>query len=396
MKEYKVAVIGGGASGIICAIELVKGGKIKPEDIVLIERNERIGKKLLATGNGQGNLTNRNISSSFYHGNKEFIDNFIEKYKSIDLIAYFKDLGIVLDQGEDGKMYPVSYQASAVLDILRAHLDHYGIEVLTLNKVEKIVKDKCYILYSNGNKIKAERVIFACGGKSGKQFGTDGSAYSLLEPFNHKTTSLYPSLVQLKTEREKIKGLKNLKEKAKVSLYSNGELIKSATGDLLFTDYGVSGNAVFNVSSAVGGRENLTLKIEFLPKFSKDEIAKIIEDRKNVPFIYKEGELVGLINKKIGQTVLRSVKDKTPENIASAVKNFTLKVEGTLGFDYSQVTKGGIITDGIKDNFESKYSDGLYIVGEALNVDGDCGGYNLTFAFVSGIVCARDIKSKFR
>lgn len=395
-KIYQTAIVGGGAAGLMAAVELTCGNNaINGEDVLLLERNDRVGKKLVATGNGQGNLLNAKVDAKYYHGDKSFIGAFIDNQNQINLSSYLENLGIVLTENKDGKIYPLSKQASAVLDLLRAIIKSKGVEERVNSQVKQIKKEKDYykLVLENGVYL-AKNVIFAVGGCSAKQFGTDGTAYSLIENLGHKKTKLYPSLVQLKTETEKIKGLKGLKESATVwAITSDGKAC--STGDLLFTEFGVSGSAVFNVSSFVAGKENATLKIEFVPEKSQEELKEIIKSRLNKPEIFGENLLVGIVNKRIGQALLKSASKVDAEGVANAVKNFTLKVTGNLGFNYSQVTHGGIITKDIDEKtYESKINKGLFVVGEVLDVDGDCGGYNLAFAFVSGIKSAREIKSR--
>ena len=396
-KTYQTAIVGGGASGLMSAIELLSGnGALLGEQVVVLEGTDRVGKKLVATGNGQGNLTNQNFGAQFYHGDKQFIEKFVELAQRVDLKSYLNQLGIPLCTLKDGKMYPLSKQASAVLDIMRAYLIHKNCTILTNSKVEDITKTKDYfILKTSGQNILAKTVILATGGKSAKQFGTDGTSYNLALKFNHKLTKLYPSLVQLKTPLDDIRGLKGIKEVAKVTAYAGEKQLAQSTGDLLFTDFGVSGSSIFNLSAYLEDRQDQYINVEFLPHLTQSEVEDIIEQRLKLNFIDKQEVLCGIVNKKVGQAVLKSLKNHTAKEIAKALKNFKLKITGNLGFNYSQVTKGGIDTKDVDcATYESKLQKGLYLVGETLNVDGDCGGYNVTFAFVSAIICARDIKSK--
>ena len=394
-KVYKVAVIGGGASGLLTLLELLSGkDAISPSDVVLLERNDRVGKKILATGNGQCNLSNVNVSESNYHGDGELIKGFFKNFNQINLIEYLKNFGIYTVSDETGRIYPVSRQASAVSDQLRSLISTLNPEIITNFRVDGIsYNGGIFSVDSGNNTVHAEKVVFACGGRAGEGFGTDGTAYKLLEKFGHKTGALYPSIVKIKTEREKIKGLKNLKERATVSILSGGKTVKEFTGDVLFTDYGVSGNAVYSLSAYIGD-DTPVIKIKFLPDISDEELEKILEKRKNLPYINEHGVFVGLINKKIGCVIEKTAKSKSVKDLIYAVRNFDLKVLGTAGFDQAQTTKGGFSKGVNSLTYESEYQKGLFIVGEALDVDGDCGGYNLTFAFVSGIAAARSIKSK--
>ena len=394
-NHFKVAVVGGGASGLFAAAGLVFRG-FSGSDILVLERNDRVGKKLLATGNGLGNLTNVNMGKEFYHGNADIISAFTEGLKDFDLKARFYFLGIPLVSDEEGRVYPASKQAGAVLDALRGYLSKNGVIVVTGAKVIKIRKERGeFALCAEDGAYYSEKVVLAFGGASGRGFGTDGSSYVLAESFGHNKTPLFPSLVQIKTETDRIRPLKGVKTDAIVTVSDGEKRIKTEKGDLLFTDYGVSGSAVFKASGYLAGLNDPYVIIEFLPDFSEKEIERIISDKMRLDFIEREEILSGLTNRIIGRTVYKYSSDKSPKSLAHALKNFKLKVTGNTGFNNAQVTKGGIDGKGINpETFESKYSDGLYIVGEALDVDGDCGGYNLTFAFYSGDKAAEDIIKK--
>ena len=397
-KIYKVAIVGGGASGLLTAVELLNGNSpFLGSEVAVFERNDRVGKKLIATGNGQGNLTNANLSAQRYRGEKRVIDAFLQHENNINLSQYLEDLGIPLRTLNDGKKYPLSRQASAVLDIIRAFLEskncqvQVGLKVLSVKK-----KGEIFTLETNNGIFYAEKVVLAFGGAVAKQFGTDGTSYALAENFGHRKTKLFPALVQLKTKTDYIRGLKGLKEVAKVTLLIDGKPIFESVGDLLFTDYGVSGSTIFQISAYYKGEKNARLKVEFLPELSLSQIEEMLVKRQGLNYFNGENMLCGVLNKRIGQAVIKFAKNQSPKAVACAIKGFELEVTGALGFDYAQVTKGGIETkDVCEKTFESKLQKGLYIVGEALDIDGDCGGFNLAFAFVSAIAVARGIKNSF-
>ena len=397
-KIYKTIIIGGGASGLLCAVELVSGeNAFSGEDVLILERNDRVGKKLIATGNGQGNLTNDNFGEKYYYGDANFIKQFVLSAKKINIKKYFESLGVFMASGKDGKVYPLSKQASAVLDSIRAYLKHKNCAELTNKKVTKIEKKNgVFEVYVSSEKFLANSVVLCTGGSAGKQFGTDGTAYALAEKFGHKKTELYPSLVQLKTPTDKIKGLKGLKETARVTAFVSAKPLMSAEGDLLFTDFGVSGSTIFSLSASVADKKDAYLIIEFLPNLTFTETEQIVQKRLSLDYVKKEDLLAGVINKKIGQAIIKNAKSLKATDIAYTLKNFKLNINGSLGFNYAQVTKGGIKTNQISSTYESKLIENLYLTGEILDVDGDCGGYNLTFAFVSGIISARDIKQKLQ
>lgn len=394
-KIYRVAIVGGGAAGLMSAVELLRGDNaLLGQDVIILERNERVGKKLSATGNGQGNLTNANLSKDNFYGDKGFINAFLDSEKTINLEDYLYSIGIVLCEQKDGKKYPVSRQANAVVDILRYQLEKANCQIKTNAFVTDISETNgVFTLSGEFGEIKAEKVILAVGGKAGKQFGTDGESYKLAQKFGHELTSLYPSLVQLKCDLKDIRGLKGLKEIALVTAFDGNQQLKSSTGDLLFTEYGISGSSIFEISGVLAKAKNPIVNIEFLPEYSLEQVINLIKERQRNCFIEGQDMLLGIVNKKIGQAVVKSAKSTSANDVGFRLKNFAVKVTGNLGFNYAQVTKGGIKTDKINPiTMQSKNQKGLYLVGEVVDIDGDCGGYNLTFAFVSGITCAKHIK----
>lgn len=397
VKNFKAIIVGGGASGLLCAVELLRlKNLLNGSQIAIIEKNDRVGKKLIATGNGQGNLCNQDLSKRHYHGNSFFIKSFFDGAKDINIQDYLTKLGIPLTTAKDGKQYPISKQASAVLDVIRAFLESKGCTIVTGETVEQINgKDGDFTLKTEKNIYRAKKIVLAFGGKAGKQFGTDGTSYMLAQGLGHDITPLYPSLVQLKTETEKIKGLKGLKENANVIALDGENILCQSVGEVLFTEYGISGNAVFQISGYLAKAKKPRVKIEFLPDYSLEQTVELLTQRQKIEYLQSEQMLVGILNKRIGQAVIKNAKTTAPSDIANALKNFTLNVTGNLGFNYAQVTKGGVNTEQINPyNLESLKKKGVYIVGEALDVDGDCGGYNLSFAFVSAIICAKDIRER--
>ena len=250
IKKYSVAIIGGGFSGLCLASML--GSKLK-NNLLVLEGNKRVGKKILATGNGQGNITNKVISADFYHGDKDFASKAISRYTNTHLLDYFDKLGLLTDSiGQ--KIYPASFTAGAILDVLRFEIDKQGVDVKTEHYVISVKKKDCFTIEcNNGEVFYADKVVFAFGGKSGAGFLTDGKSYSLAQNFGHTITTLSPSLVQLKTEKEKIRGLKGVKLDAIVSLYNDERFVVCFTGDILFTDFGVSGNSIFSLSAYLKG-----------------------------------------------------------------------------------------------------------------------------------------------
>lgn len=412
MKIYSVAIIGGGFSGMCCASMLVERG-VLPESVAVLEGAKRLGKKILATGNGRGNITNACVSPEFYHGSRGFAAAALSRYSNAELKNFFSSLGLITDE-ENGRIYPASFCASAVCDVLRFSLEERKINVFTEFYVSKLGFNKqtgaFAIRSDSGNEVYAEKVVLATGGKSGSGFLTDGKSYSLALGFGHKLTELSPSLVQIKTEREFLKGLKGVKQEGVLSLFGSlkkgGEerFIKSFSGDVLFCDYGISGNAAFSLSAYLKGVYSPTLKIELLPSFSKSELLKLLLTaaeslkQKNggvtverVLLSVLPARLSAAIIKRAGLTPNSAATQSAVSAVNGLIKGLLLKIEGTLGFDAAQVTAGGIATEAVGSDMQSKLKSGLYIIGEALDVDGDCGGYNLQWAFTSAAVCAEEI-----
>ncbi len=372
MKHYDIAIIGGGASGCYLAALLSDTER----KTALIESCDRLGRKLSATGNGQGNLSNILMSADKYFSSApELVADVLCDQSVLDPF-----LGI-FEADEKGRVYPTGRRASSLTDSLRRKIERAeNIDVYLGAEVTSLAHG--FVLTFNGEQISADKVVLAAGGKAQKQFGTDGKAYALAERFGHKTTKLYPSLVQLKTDTENIKTLKGLRVDCLATAIYEGKPLRSCRGDVIFTDYGVSGNAIFTLSSYVTDKIGAEINLSFLPDVGEREIASDVERKQNAGYERSEWLACTLPNQ-LGRAIMRRCKSDKPEDIARTVKNFRLSCKGTLGFDYAQVTRGGIEMSGVSYNLESEYERGLYFCGEILDVDGECGGYNLHWAFSS-------------
>lgn len=402
MKQYFAVIIGGGFSGLCLASMLTNSFANKP--IALLEANKRVGKKILSTGNGQGNITNACLSAERYHGDRAFACDVLKRYDNISLLNFFSNLGLIYAE-RDNKYYPASFFAGSVCDVLRFSLEEKNTEIFTEHCVTEITKNKNGIFCvkcSNGEEFFALNVITAFGGSSGDGFCTDGSSYSLVKTLGHTITKLSPSLVQLKTEREKIKGLKGLKTEAEVKLCDQNKQLCFFFGDLLFTDFGVSGNTVFSASAYLSECKNPVLHIEFLPKISESDLTRALLNKSKNKMTCSR-LLVSVLPSRLALCICAAANvepesyadEQSVIKIVKAIKDYTLTVLGTAGFKSSQVTSGGINTREIDvKTMQSKLCKGLYIIGEALNVDGDCGGYNLQWAYSSAAVCAEALNEK--
>ena len=382
-----VAIIGGGASGLAAAALLCRTTKL---DIALIEGGGRLGKKLAASGNGQGNIFNAHISAQNYHGSGAA--------RAYDIISCFGKVYERLFYGrftcdERGRIYPAGRQASALSDCLIAEVRRGGVNVLTGARVVSLEKGGQFVLrLSDGSSMTAKYVVMCVGGKAQKQFGTDGSSYALARAFGHRITPLFPSLVQLKTDVAHIKTLRGIRADCNLRAVAEDGGEMSARGDVIFTDYGVSGNAVFSVSPVFAGSRG-KICIGFAPGISEEELAADIRLKQSLG--YERSEVLALtLNNQIGRAIVRRAGSGDAAVIAHTAKNFTLEVNGTLGFDYAQVTRGGVDMSDVNDDLESALCPGLFFAGEVLDVDGDCGGYNLTWAFASAARVAEAIAGR--
>lgn len=379
--KYDVVIIGGGASGLACAARLINSGrKLK---ICIVEAGERIGKKLASTGNGQGNVSNLDMSAEHFHGGNKTL---VERIACTDP---FYACNILFDclftADEKGRIYPSGRQASALCDSFIKKLKDKCDILLSTKAVD--IDGNFNVKLSSDNTLSAEYIVLCVGGKAQKQFKTDGTSYKLAEKFGHTLTPLYPSLVQLKTQTQDIKTLKGIRADCVASIICNNKKPAAVRGDVIFTDYGVSGNAIFALSTLATECGNAVLSLEFLPEVSAEKIVKNIEKRQASGCAVSE-LLSGTLHNQIGRAVISRAASSNAKDIVHTLKNFTLPVMGTLGFDYAQVTKGGINMREISDELESKLVKNLFFAGEVLDVDGDCGGYNLQWAFTSAMAVA--------
>ncbi len=394
MERIQMAIIGGGASGLFLANALPQNFKT-----VIFERGERLGRKLSATGNGQGNITNAAADRTEYFTSERAERARIEEIVSAEnqerLIAYFRSLGVLLCADERGRVYPAGRQASALTDALRFSLAQKGVEVRLNTRVVALSKTENGFLLTteDGGKTLAERVALCAGGKAAKNFGTDGSAYALATGLGHSVTALHPSLVQLKTDTTHTKTLKGIRVNDGGLTAKFGAESVSLRGDIIFTDYGVSGDAVFRISAFVADKleGGVSLEVDLLPDISEEEILSMLERKRRAFPDMQRGELLfGVLNNQVGRAVMKRAQGDL-RAAAKLVKEFPLTVTGSLGFDYAQVTKGGIPLSETDENMQSRFAKGLYFAGEIVDADGQCGGFNLQWAYSSAMRVARAI-----
>ena len=401
--KTEIAVIGGGASGMMAAITARKSGK----EVIILERKDRILKKVLITGNGRCNITNVNADISNYFGkNISSVGNILNSFNPQDTMDFFNGLGIVCNEENRGKVYPLSGQASSVVDALRFEAERLGIKIETKFYVRKIEKDgfKFKIYSEDRKKIEAGRVILAAGGQSYPELGSNGSGFELAKELGHSVTRLSPSIVQLKTEKNQVKGLQGIKTDVAVTAYGDNKKICTYDGELLFTDYGISGNVVFNISFVMPLYKNVEFEIDFMKKFDYNELYEMLKERKKtMSHLTMENYFNGMINKKLGQFLskisgieklskpVKDLNDSEIRKLCTVLKKYRIKILDTTGFKNAQVTAGGVSLDEVNsETLESKIVKGLYFSGEVLDVYGECGGFNLQWAWASGYIAGKN------
>ncbi len=406
----KIAIIGGGASGLVAAISSAR----KNARVTLFERNSRVGKKILMTGNGKCNLSNINLSSDMYYtGDRSFVMSALEKFGLNDSLMFFNGLGLLLTEKRGG-IYPHSEQASAVLDALRFEADSVGVLVKCDCYVKDIkVSGKGFEINYDDSSSKQtgklseffDRVIISTGGKAAPGTGSDGNGYELAKRLGHSVTKIYPALCGVKCEGDFWKSVAGVRCQASLIIENDvtGEGI--SFGELQFTDYGISGIPVFQISRILAGmvdsQTRPVVDIDLVPDVDEGTLFNEITARVMLlPDRTAEQILCGILNKKIAACILKRIgmganefftdnKEKLLGTV-NTIKHFRVTVKGINSFDQSQTTAGGVPLNEINGFFESRFVPGLFITGEILDVDGVCGGYNLQWAWSSGYIAGEE------
>ncbi len=369
----KAVIIGGGASGIAAAIKIKQNN---PNfDVTVLEHLDDILKKIHATGNGRCNIANKNA----------------EHYN--DVLEFLSSLGLVLREDECGRMYPYSLQASSVVDVLKEQCDRLGVKTVTECEIKRVEHfgDNFYIYTSKGV-FDCATLVLATGGKAQKALGSDGSGYELAKSFGHTITKLSPALVQLKSSNKNCRSLKGTRVKCLVKIETNGEIVGEEYGELLFTDYGLSGIVIMNLSVFIddkrlsSGQDKTVAIIDFVPEMTEAELKNHFE---------KFDSLVGILPQKLC-SILEKQSNGEADRMAKCVKNQRIIITGTKGYDFAQITKGGVPNGELTDGNESKIIPYLYITGELTDNQFECGGFNLTYAIYSGINAANSITTKLK
>jgi predicted Rossmann fold flavoprotein len=401
-----IHIIGAGASGLISSIQLAKKGF----DVVVFEKNHKAGRKLLATGNGRCNISNKDLSLQYFHS---FTTNFpayaISQFNHKKFIEFFNDIGLNFIE-QNNKIFPMSLQASSVVDILYEEAIQHNVKFVFDSFVQDIkYNNNQYEILVNDKKYYSCKLIIASGSGAMKKLGSSDSGYNIAQKFNHNIIKPFASLVQLISDDNLIHKLQGVKTFANIQLYINNKYTKNRFGDILFTSYGVSGDGILAISKDVAfshtQNKQTKLIVDILPNIEKNKLINILEKQKKVLNPNKKIEflLESIINKKlikfiykkanIIKTHIKHLTKKDILNIVFCIKNITINIINTKGFEYAEVVAGGVdVKDIDNKTMQSKLQKELYFCGEVLDVDGTCGGYNLHWAFASGFVLAKNIK----
>ncbi len=408
----KVVIVGGGASGLICSI-IIKQNLGNMIDVTILERLDKVGKKLLATGNGRCNFTNELVAGNKYN-HPEFVNNLLNKFGYLETINFFNDLGLVSKVLTEGRVYPNTENASTMLDVLRLECERVGVRIITSYEVANItLKNDCYILEGNNQSIKADYVVLAVGGKAAKVLGSNGSGYELLKAHHIDITKTKPGLVGLKSLKNDLKSLDGIRTKAKVIIKDQKEnLLWEELGEVLFKNDGLSGIVSMQASTFINrhlNEQNYLVSLDLLPNLTEQQTLNYLKIKTN-KFSEEQVDVlfIGLLNRMISLQVLRksnidlnrkikTLQELEINNLIKQIKNFPVNIKTTYDFDKAQVTIGGVnINEVNKDTLELKKMNNVYVAGELLDIDGECGGYNLQWAWTSGLVVGKDIVEKER
>lgn len=390
-----IGIIGAGASGMAAALAAAENPNAQ---VVLVERQARVGRKLQATGNGRCNLTNLHAADGGYHGDDMTFSRYaISRFPPEKTLDYFAKLGLYTVAEPSGRVYPYSDQANSVVDVLRFALDRPNIRLITDFEVNKIkTAGNGFVITGAQQSLECDRVIISCGGLAGTKLGGTMSGYKLLRSMGHRCTRLRPTLVQLRSGWSGVAALKGVRANCRAGIYHNGALTARSTGEIQFTDYGLSGPVIFEISRDVCANPGQwECRMDFLPDMSADSLMNELSRRRETNLTCDD-LLTGILHNRLGRVLIQTaglrgrsaiadLSDESLTAVCEAVKDFRVSVTEPMGMDNAQVTAGGIVTDEFDpQTMESRLVPGLYACGEVLDVDGDCGGYNLQWAWSSG------------
>lgn len=390
-----IGIIGAGASGMAAALS---AGENKNVQVLLFERQARVGRKLLATGNGRCNLTNLNATPEHYHGeNGAFAAYALEKYSVPNTLHWFSELGLYTVAEPSGRVYPYSDQANSVVDVLRFALEKPNIQLLSGFEVKKVkAEHPGFTVENEEDSYFCDKLIVACGGLAGTKLGGSLSGYKLLQRLGHHCTALRPTLVQLKSDWPHSASLKGVRANCRAEILCNDVLHAASCGELQFTEYGLSGPVIFEISrDACHQKGRWVCRLDFLPDLGEEKLYQLFSQRRATSLLAEE-LLTGILHNRLGRVIVKAagislhapvgqLEDWELERVCRLAKCLTIPLTEPLGMDAAQVTAGGILTSEFApETMESRILPGLYACGEVLDIDGNCGGYNLQWAWSSG------------
>lgn len=403
-NNYDAVIIGGGASGLMCAIAAKQ--KNKNISVAIIEKNDRVGKKLLSTGNGRCNLTHKDITAENFCGSfKTQCKAVFEKYDTDKLLEIFKNLGLLHFCDNEGRYYPLCKQASAVLDVLRFACDRLNVKIFCSENIRSIRKNgNNFSVKTDENEFVFKKLVIANGSKAAPKLGGNSSSADYLKNFGHFFVPFSPALCPVKVKSDVIKSLKGIRATAKAVLFDkNVKFVKEEVGEVQFSDNSLSGICIFNLSLYT--KKDFLICLDLLPDISDRELKSLIYNNKKLfSDLTIDNLLTGILQKRLGQAVLKeskvtdfsrkcsTISDSEIENIVRIIKNMRFPVIENCGFEQAQCALGGVSGREIDENtMQSKIVKNLYICGEAIDICGECGGYNLHFAFASGLTAGENL-----
>ena len=387
-QHYDVIVIGAGAAGMVAAITAARNGK----KVIILEKLDKAGKKLLATGNGKCNFTNAKMSADCYGGDRSFIEGILTNYGVKEILDFFHSIGIY-PMEKNGYYYPNSEQATSVVYALLDELDRLHVTIAYGQQVNKIQPSSHGVnVFTTCDTFSCNKLIIATGLKASPKLGSDGNMFNVIKELGHRFTPVLPALCGYYCKGIDFKKISGVRARGTVHAKINGNIVASDTGEMQFTDYGLSGIPVFQISrflsKALYAKENVEIELNLLPEFDKETLINELNFRKDRLKCRKEHLLNGLLNQKLADMLLHSMKEEfSTEMLANKLRSITVSVTEYRDYEFAQVCTGGIpVVEVHPETLESVFIPNIHFAGEILDVDGICGGYNLHFAWATGLI----------
>lgn len=404
-NKYNVIIIGAGASGLMAAIIAARKGA----RVLILEHKDKIGKKILATGNGKCNFTNQDMQADYFRGNKAFVENALSSFSMQDTIAFFEQLGVVPKE-KNGYYYPYSEQASSIVDGLKYELDRLRVEILCNSKVSKISKkNQSFELIVGDQRYFTDKLVIATGLLANPKLGSDGSIFNVVKGLGHSFSPIVPALCGFYCGGFNFKKVSGVRCDGKVTAIVDGTGVAEDYGEIQFTDYGLSGIPVFQISrflsSGISEKKKCQIELSLFPDLGHEQLCCMLENRKS---IFTKSEQMaaffnGFLNQKLAYAIIEkagisldykigALSEKEINKLAKLLHSIRVDVNKSRDYEFAQVCAGGIKSDEIDvKTLESRIVDDLYFAGEILDVDGPCGGYNLQWAWSSGYIVGNNI-----